>query len=67
MPERVVINYSVLAETKLKIDQLAEKTYRSQGYVIDWLVGEVLRKYETDHPEKPALANVTNLDEAARE
>ncbi len=37
---REIINYSVEAETKARIEELCRLTKRNQGNMIDWLVSE---------------------------
>lgn len=40
MVKRVEVNFIVLSETRDKIKQISEMTYRGYGDIIDWLIAE---------------------------
>ncbi len=57
MTERVKVNFYIDAVTDDGLDKLAEKTHRSKGMVIDWLVEEKMMEIEFTPGKAPLIAD----------
>jgi hypothetical protein len=53
MQPRTTINYSVTVETREHIEAMAEKTHRSPGYLMDFIVEQAWARFQVENPETP--------------